>query len=78
MYSINLYHALSVLSCISLVSTMVHPQGQAPRHRLLSQREVLTRAGQSATSLAVAGQSWDVGTGDDLSDLGMSDIFWLS
>ena len=57
---------------------MVHPQGQAPRHRLLSQREVPTRAGQSATSLAVAGQSWDVGTGDDLSYLGMSDIFWLS
>jgi hypothetical protein len=23
----------------------------------------------------VAGQSWDVGTGDELSDLGMSDIF---
>ena len=56
-------------------STMVHPQGQAPRHRLLSQREVPTRAGQSATSLAVAGQSWDVGTSDELSDLGMSDIF---
>ena len=52
-----------------------HPQGQAPRHRPLSQREVPTRAGQSAMSLAVAGQSWDVGTGDELSDLGMSDIF---